>query len=408
MKLETRNWKLLVVCLLLAIPCWAQSTRTWEQTKYDDFEKGTAHGIAVSSDGELTLAPAFTALYTSPSTYLWDIASDAQGNVYAAAGSPARVYKLTPDGKARIIFAPQELQVQALVVDKDGAIYAATSPDGKVYKLVHGGPAPGKTPEGSHTTAEVAAAQEGATPGAQPRPSVEVEPSYSASVYFDPKTKYIWTLALDAQGQLYIGTGDRGEIFRVDRSGQGGLFFKSDEAQIRALTFDRAGNLIAGTDGSGLLYRISPGGEGFVLYSAPKKEITALAIDREGNLYAAGVGEKRGTAAPPGAPAGSIGVIVTAPSAPPTPAGPGTGPALPGGVAGVPTLGGSEIYRLSPDGSPKTIWSSRDDLVYSLTFDHDGRLLAGTGNRGKVFAISDGRYSRPGAGQRQPGDGVRA
>ncbi len=105
--------------------------------------------------------------------------------------------------------------------DSDGAIYAATSPDGKVYKLVHGGPAPGKTPEGSHTTAEVAAAQEGAKPGPageNPSISVAVDSSYSASVYFDPKTKYIWALALDRQGQLYIGTGDRGELFRVDRA----------------------------------------------------------------------------------------------------------------------------------------------------------------------------------------------
>ena len=61
--------------------------------------------------------------------------------------------------------------MQALVVDNhSGAIYAATSPDGKVYKIVHGGPAPGKTPEG-HTTAEVAAAQEGAKPGPAGRES---------------------------------------------------------------------------------------------------------------------------------------------------------------------------------------------------------------------------------------------
>jgi hypothetical protein len=156
-------FQLALVSSLLLTTASAQTTRTWEQTKFDDFEKGTAHGVAISSDGNLTLAPAFSALYTSPSTYIWDVAADSAGNVYAAAGSPARVYKLTPDGKARIIFAPQELQVQALVVDNNtGAIYAATSPDGKVYKLVHGGPAPGKAPEGSHTTAEVAAAQEGA------------------------------------------------------------------------------------------------------------------------------------------------------------------------------------------------------------------------------------------------------
>src|ERR1039458_5517426 len=120
--------RLAFLCLLLAATGWAQGTRTWEQTRYDQFEKGTAHGVAIASDGALTLAPAFEALYTSPSTYLWSLAADAQGNVYAAAGSPARVYKLMPDGKASIIFAPQELQVQALVVDPSGAIYAATSP----------------------------------------------------------------------------------------------------------------------------------------------------------------------------------------------------------------------------------------------------------------------------------------
>ncbi len=389
-------FRLALVCSFLLTTGWAQTTRTWEQTKYDDFEKGTAHGVAISSDGNLTLAPAFSALYTSPSTYIWDVAADSAGNVYAAAGSPARVYKLTPDGKARIIFAPQELQVQALVVDNNtGAIYAATSPDGKVYELVHGGPAPGKAPEGSHTTAEVAAAQEGANPGEKPRPSVDVDPSYTANVLFDPKTKYIWALALDRQGQLYIGTGDRGEIFRVDRSGVGSLFFKSDEAQIRALDFDQLGNLIAGTDGSGLIYRISPQGEGFVLYSAPKKEITALAVDRQGNIYAAGDGEKRGAAPPAGTPVAGVGIVVTAPAPPAAAPSASAAPSAPA-ISAAPNLanlGGSEVYRLAPDGSPKTIWSSRDDLVYALVFDHQGRLLAGTGNRGKIYAIVGSEYT---------------
>ena len=50
--------------------------------------------------------------------------------------------------------------------------------------------------------------------------------------------------------------------------------------------------------------------------------------------------------------------------------------------------GGSEIYRIAPDGSPSRIWTSRDDLVYALAFDPAGRLLAGTGNRGHIFAIT--------------------
>ncbi len=389
-------------CPLLVAMCWAQGTRTWEQAKYDEFEKGTSRGIAISSDGRLAPAPAFNPLYTSPSTFLWSLAADVQGNAYAAAGSPARIYKLTPDGKASIIFAPQELQVQALVVDPSGTIYAATSPDGKVYKIVHGGPAPGKSPEGSHTTAEVAAAQEGAKPGPEgesPRTSVAVDSSYTASVFFDPKTKYIWTLALDHQGQVYVGTGDRGEIFRVDRNGNGVLFFKSDEAQIRALDFDHSGNLIAGTDGSGLIYRISPQGEAFVLYSAPKKEITALAVDDQGNIYASGAGEKRG-ATPSPAPVGSAASVAATPSG--ITLGPQGSPAAGGASTStftavpypnVSNVGGSEVYRIAPDGSPKTIWSSHEDLVYALAFDQAGQLLAGTGNRGKIYVIGAHDYT---------------
>src|SRR6202030_1276660 len=94
---------------------------------------------------------------------------------------------------------------------------------------------------------------------------------WSSAVYFEPGTKYIWDLVLDDAGNLYVATGDHGEIFRVTPKGEHSVFFKSDEAHIRVMTFDSKGNLIAGSDGSGLVYRISPGGEGFVLYSAPKK-----------------------------------------------------------------------------------------------------------------------------------------
>ena len=112
----------------------AEGTRTWEQSKFDDLTKGTPKGIALRSEGGLELAPAFKSLATTPSTYIWSIASDAAGNVYAAAGSPARVYRIAPDGKVTTIFEPQELQVQTLVVGKNGIVYAATAPDGKVYQ----------------------------------------------------------------------------------------------------------------------------------------------------------------------------------------------------------------------------------------------------------------------------------
>ena len=360
----------------------AEGTRSWEQRKFEDFEKGTAKGVAIRSDGALELAPSFKAIYTTPSTYIWAIAADAQGNVYAATGAPGRVYRITPQGQASVIFQPQDLQVQALLVDAKGVVYAATSPDGKVYKI-----------ERKASTAKDAKEREG-NQTAEDKTKVPVDPNYSSSVFFDPKSKYIWDLADDAQGRIYVATGDRGEIFRVEPDGKGSLFFKSDEAHIRTLALDPKGNLIAGSDGSGLVYRISPAGEAFVLYSAPKKEITALAIDAQGNIYAAGVGEKTprpGATAPtpqfsmpiPGITVGAgPATIVSQPQAQP-----GINIAMipfPGSGA----TGGSEIYQIAPDGSPQRLWSSREEVVYGLSFDSHGRLLAATGNHGKIFLIN--------------------
>ena len=137
MAIRPRSFSALILASLsaLVVAAFAEGTRTWEQSKFDELVKGTAHGVAIRNSGGLELAPAFKALYTSPSTYVWSIAADGSGAVYAAAGAPARVYQVMPDGQATVIFEAQELQVQALLADKSGVLFAATAPDGKVYKL---------------------------------------------------------------------------------------------------------------------------------------------------------------------------------------------------------------------------------------------------------------------------------
>jgi len=378
---------LVLIAILLATLCaFAEGTRTWQQTSFQDFEKGTAQGMAIRSNGALELAPSFKPVSTTPSTYIWSLASDAQGDVYAAAGSPARVYRITPDGQTSIIFEPKELQVQSLAVDSNGAIYAATSPDGKIYKIEH-------RAANEPSRSRKVGAPANAIPALNERPSdnvlgpdangePRVDPNWTSTVFFEPHTKYIWDIVLSNDDKLYVATGDHGEIFRVNRNGQGGLFFKSDEAHIRTLALDPQGNLIAGSDGSGLIYRISPAGEAFVLYSAPKKEITALAVDNAGNIYAAGVGEKRVGGGVPAPMTGSALGAAAGASVPQTMASAMALPSAPG-------IGGSEVYQIAPDGSPKRLWVSSDDIVYALALDGHGHLLAGTGNKAKIFSIAN-------------------
>jgi len=376
----------------LVSTAFAEGTRTWEQSKFDDLTKGTATGVAIRSAGGLELAPTFKSLYATPSTYIWAIAADDAGNIYVATGAPARVYRITPDGKATIIFEPKELQVQALRTGPGGAIYAATAPDGKVYKLEHKAGSKAQ-PAKNDPPQDVASEKDKEKDTAKPT----ADASWSSSVYFEPGTKYIWDLALDKPGNLYVATGDHGEIYRVTPKGEHSVFFKSDETHIRVLTFDAQENLIAGSDGSGLIYRISPAGEGFVLYSAPKKEITALALDPSGNIYAAAVGEKRSGATSSSSLAAALLLGASTPATTTTTTAPGISitpaPTAPQAAGAFPfpgggSSGGSDVYRIAPDGSPVKVWGSREDIVYALAFDSQGRLLAGTGNRGHIFAIT--------------------
>src|SRR5258708_31677440 len=106
---------LLALILLTTTRALAEGTRTWEQSKYEDFLKGTSHGVAISSGGTLELAPGFKLTASTPSSAVWAVTTDARDEIFAATGSPARVYRITSGAKPLAIFQPQELQVQALV-----------------------------------------------------------------------------------------------------------------------------------------------------------------------------------------------------------------------------------------------------------------------------------------------------
>jgi sugar lactone lactonase YvrE len=357
--------RLFVASTAFASLCLGVETRVWSQGDYSDFEKGNLNKLSLLSDGRLMLAPAFRELFDSSSAYLWALAEDSKGNVYAGGGGPggpgARLYLIPPRGKGSTLAEFDDLEIHALAVDKGDQVYAATSPDGKVYKVAAGG---------------------------------------KSQVFYDPQAKYIWAMVFDNGGNLYIATGDRGEIHRVTPQGKGEVFFKTGETHARSLAIDDSGNLIVGTEPGGLITRISPKAEGFVLYQADRREITAVAIARDGTIYAAGVGRKQATPAPSPAPA-------PAPSSP-KPLAPAPAPQAPAaaavrpvtlGPAPVSTVapsvsGGSEVYRITPDGFPRRVWSHAQDIAYAIGFDSGGRALIGTGNKGTIYRLeSDHVYS---------------
>lgn len=374
----------LLIFLVLSVSVFAQAqgTQLWNQSSYEDFEKGTPHGVAIRSDGSLETSPVAAEVLTTSASYIWSAVADNQGNVYLGTGSPAMVLKVTPDGKSTKLLETPDVSVQVVRLGSDGMIYAATLPNGKVYRIDPKG-AETKVESGSHPDSKAAANHASQTNG-------------SATVVFDSsvlesKPNYIWDLAFDGKGRLYVATGGPASIYRVDvknRAAKPEKFFESSEQHIRSLLFAPDGTLYAGTDGRGLVYRISQEGKGFVLFEAPKQEIPAMALDPQGNLYVAALGEKSRTSLPPltvhSGPTMTIRIVV------------------PGSIesSNDSTLipNGTVIYQISPDGAPRELWSSKHDVLYALAWQQNNSggsgLLAGSGNLGHLYRIAaDGTYA---------------
>ena len=337
--------RVLTAFLCILAPLGAVETRTWEQSDQAAFERGTLTRLSLSSDGVLAPAPVVKELYDASVTFLWSIARDSKGNIYAGGGgvggTKAKLVEIDASGKAKTFAELDGLSIQAVALDKQDRVYAATSPDGKIYR---------------------------------------VEANGKADVFYDPKTKYIWALTFAPNGDLFVATGDQGEIHRVTPAGAGSVFYKTEEAHARSsLAIVRSGNLVVGSEPSGLVLRISPAGQGFVLYEAPKREVTALAVGPDGNIYASGTGNKqaaRAPAAPAPAGRGGDGEGVTNANAPAGRGGAANAPAT-ANPAAIP--GGSEVYRIQPDGYARRVWNHGQDVVYALAFDAQGRVVIGTG-----------------------------
>ncbi len=364
----------LAVSTASSLSAQAQGTHLWTQSQLEEFEKGTPQGVVIQSDGHLREGPGLKEVLTTPSTFVWSVAVDKSGVAYVGTGSPASVLRVSRDGKPFTLFETKDLSVQVVRLGPDGYLYAATLPGGKVYQLKPDATA--RQDDNSATMVFNAAQFDG----------TNTADSKSADNKSGAGTHYIWDLAFDSAGRLYIATGDPGAVYRVDPAKPGlkpEQFFKSDEAHIRSLAWDAKGNLIAGSDGSGLVYRISPEGKGYVLFEAPRREITAVAVGADGAIYAASVGDKTRNPLPP-LPVQGIGTATITIVQPGSLQAVNSSTSLPEGT---------EIYALEEGQAPHKLWSSKDDIVYAVAARPDG-LLALTGNRGRIFRIQkDGSYA---------------
>jgi hypothetical protein len=187
---------------------------------------------------------------------------------------------------------------------------------------------------------------------------------------FNTQQTYIWSSTSDNQGNVFLGTGHDGKIFRVKPDGTGALLYDAAELDVTALVA-RDGIVYAGTSPDGRVYRIAPDGKAEVYFDPEDKYIWSLALLPDGSL-AVGTGDNgrlyrvRSAGAKPEASllvstnqTHVISLAVTA-----------QGDLIAG------TDSGGLVLRVSPEGKTFALFDTQLREIHALSMAPDGSIYA--------------------------------
>ncbi|MGD8534834.1 MAG: WD40 repeat domain-containing protein [Candidatus Aminicenantes bacterium] len=157
-----------------------------------------------------------------------------------------------------------------------------------------------------------------------------------------PVEEFYLSHLLTPQGEIFLGTGHTGKIYKIGKSGTPELYFQVPEMDIYCLAQDRKGNLYAGTSPNGKIYKITGKGKGSSFFNPREKYIWDLIFSERGVLLAA-VGETGG------------------------------------------------IYEINEEGEGRQFLRAEENHVLCIEKDVNQDIIAGTAGRGRVYRISRGK-----------------
>jgi hypothetical protein len=186
-----------------------------------------------------------------------------------------------------------------------------------------------------------------------------------------PSEEFYLSVLKGQNGDLFLGTGHSGNIYKVGRDGKAEMYFHVPEMDVYCLAQDARGNLYAGTSPNGKIYKVTATGVGEPFFDPEERYIWDM-LFLDGNLLLAAVGEQGG--------------IYTITSQ-------GEGTQMlkaeenhilclhrtPEGAILAGSGGKGRLYRLERDKTPAILFESPYDEIRALTLDQDGRIYAAAG-----------------------------
>lgn len=355
--------------LLVTTNLFAVAPQFWRVTSAEEFLAGDLEGFAVTSRGELRVAPSMRKIASFTDPFVLSQATAPNGDRFFGTGNDGKIYRLRGE-KLDLLYTAPEPEIYA-VAFINGALYAGSSPNGKVYRI--------DPNSGQQTT------------------------------WFDPQSAYIWSI-VQAGNDILVATGVEGKLFRVSAGGEGKVLYDSPDTHVRSLAVKKDGSVLAGASGKGRLYQISREGSAIALFDSPLNEISSIHVDANGIGWAAAVSNVLPSSAPAKTTTAKTGTQQQQQSAGSTGSGEAKkeGEASSAGAvevsfsfddssAAAAQSGASEVYRIDADGFVETVRKFDREMVYAISAGNDGAVLLATGPNGRVYEYRDGELSLVGA-----------
>ena len=88
---------------------------------------------------------------------------------------------------------------------------------------------------------------------------------------YESSAPFLWTMIGAPDGTVFVGSGNEGQIHRIDGSGKASLFFDAEELEVHAIIAAPGGGIYAATSPDGKIYKVDASGTGTVFFDPADK-----------------------------------------------------------------------------------------------------------------------------------------
>lgn len=156
------------------------------------------------------------------------------GKVYAGGGDKAKLYEMTGPGRASVLYDFGQTEVRAIAVASSGEVYAIAN-EIKARSFPSS-----KSSDDSKASSEPKGKGKGTL--------FRFDKNGSPEQLLNEDNDYFTSLALDAKGKPFVGTGVEGRLYTVDEQHNAVLVADTEERQVSALLLSGKDRYVIGTD----------------------------------------------------------------------------------------------------------------------------------------------------------------